>query len=150
MRSLTRRQSQRPWLILNVGQKMKRLMSFYARREHTPKQKAAFVEWLTAETTQLFAKSAGDAEGLKSCVFLGANRAHDAGLTSKEYWCVDRPRVPFSFGRKHRIRLARSSRSHRRRRSRRSRKVEAVVEILDVMKTPNKAPEPTTGLILKR
>ena len=59
-------------------------MPFDARREHTPKQKAAFIEWLVSETTQLFAKSAGDAEGLKSCVFLAVNRAHDAGLTSKE------------------------------------------------------------------
>ncbi len=59
-------------------------MPFDARGEHTPEQKAAFVDWLTAETTQMFAKSAGHAEGLKSSVFLAVNRAHDAGLSSKE------------------------------------------------------------------
>src|SRR4051812_7155975 len=63
---------------------MKRLMTFDARLEHTPEQKATFVDWLAAETTQMFVKSAGDAEGLKSCVFLAVNRAHDAGLSSKE------------------------------------------------------------------
>jgi hypothetical protein len=63
---------------------MNRLMPFDARRDHTPEQKTAFVDWLVAETVQMFKKSAGDAEGLKSCVFLAVNRAHDAGLTSKE------------------------------------------------------------------
>lgn len=59
-------------------------MKFDARIETSPEKKDAFVAWLTRETVSTFERSVGDAEGLKSCVFLAVNRAHEAGITSNE------------------------------------------------------------------
>ena len=59
-------------------------MKFDARQDLSPEKKAAFIAWLTAETTSTFQRAMGDREGLKTFVFLAVNRAHEAGLTSSE------------------------------------------------------------------
>lgn len=59
-------------------------MKFDARTDASPEKKEAFVSWLTDETASTFRRSGGDAESLKTFVFLAVNRAHEAGLTSQE------------------------------------------------------------------
>ena len=59
-------------------------MNFDARTNSSAEMKAAFIAWLVDQTIGAFVQAAGDRERLKSSVFLTANRAHEAGLSSQD------------------------------------------------------------------
>ena len=67
-----------------VNSKVLNPMGFNARSNTSSQAKEEFVNWLLNETTQHFARSAGNQAGLKAAVFLSLGRGYEAGLTPDE------------------------------------------------------------------